>query len=81
LEIKNPGVNFINILRTAFTIVDPESIKKIDNVTVFLTLLGSGRVKVVLRTLMKLSPDRLSYAIGIWARKSCAYNIDEIEPR
>jgi len=44
-------------------------------------LLGSGRVKVVLRTLMKLSPDRLSYAIGIWARKNCAYNIDEIEPR
>jgi len=23
-----PGVNFINILRTAFTLVDPESIKR-----------------------------------------------------
>jgi len=50
-----PGVNFINILCTAFTLVDPKSIKKIDNLNVFLTLLGSGCVKAVHRTLMKFS--------------------------
>jgi len=62
-----PGVNFINIQRTAFTLVDPKSVKKIDdNLTVFLTLLGSASIKVVCRTMMKLSPGvevcaRLSY--------------------
>ncbi len=25
------GFNFINVLRTAFTLVDPKSVKKIDN--------------------------------------------------
>jgi hypothetical protein len=29
------GVNFINILHTAFTLVDPKSVKKIDNLTAF----------------------------------------------
>ncbi len=50
------GVNFINVLHTAFTLVDPKSVKKIDNLTVFFTLLGSASVKAVRRTLMKLSP-------------------------
>jgi len=36
--INAPSVNFINVLRTAFALVDPESIKKIDNLTVFFTL-------------------------------------------
>ncbi len=31
-----PGVDFINVLRTAFTLVDPKSVKKNDNLTVFL---------------------------------------------
>ncbi len=31
----SPGVNFINILYTAFTLVDPKSAKKINNLTVF----------------------------------------------
>jgi len=52
----NPGVNFINFLPPAFTLADPKSVKKIDNLTVFFTLLGSASVKVVRRTLMKLSP-------------------------
>ncbi len=51
-----PGVNFFNILHTAFALVDPKSVKKIDNLTVFFTLLGSASVKAVRRTLMKLSP-------------------------
>ncbi len=31
-----PGVNFINILRAAFALTDPDSTKKTDNLTVFL---------------------------------------------
>ncbi len=50
------GVNFINVLLTAFALIDPESVKKIDNLTVFNTLLGSAGVKGVRRTLMKSSP-------------------------
>jgi hypothetical protein len=38
------GVNFINVLRAAFTLVDPESIKKIENLTVFFTLLESAHI-------------------------------------
>ncbi len=53
-----PGVNFINVLRTAFVLIDPESVKKIDNLTVFFTLLGSAGVQGVRRTLMKSSPER-----------------------
>jgi len=49
------GVNFINVLGAAFTLVDPESVKKIENLTVFFMLPGSGRVKAVCGTLMKLS--------------------------
>jgi len=37
-------------------LVDPESVKKIENLTVFFTLLGSVGVKAVRRMLMKLSP-------------------------
>jgi hypothetical protein len=36
-------------------LVDPKSVKKIENLTVFLTLLGSARVKAVCRRLMKLT--------------------------
>ncbi len=55
LSKLTPVLNFINILCTAFTFVDPESVKKIENLTVFFTLLGSAHVKAVHRTLMKLS--------------------------
>jgi len=40
-----PGVNFTNILSADFLLVGPKSVKKIDNLTVFFTLLGSARVK------------------------------------
>ena len=53
---QRPGLNFINVLCTAFTLVDPESVKKIDNLTVFFTLLGSACVKAVHRMLVKLTP-------------------------
>jgi len=51
-----PGVNFINVLRTAFMLVDSKSAKKIDNLTVFFTLLGPACIKAVHRTLVKLTP-------------------------
>ncbi len=49
-------VNFTKVLCAAITLLDPESVKKIDNLTVFFALLGSARVKVISRTLMKLIP-------------------------
>ncbi len=42
LENLMAGVNFINILWAAFTLADPESAKKIDNLTNFFALLGSA---------------------------------------
>jgi len=53
---STPGVNFINILSTAFALADPESVKKINNLNVFFTLLVSVGVKGVHRRLMKSSP-------------------------
>jgi hypothetical protein len=51
-----PGVNFVNVLCTAFMLSDPKSVKDTDDLTVFFMLLGSGStsVKAVCRTLMKL---------------------------
>ena len=37
-------------------VLDPESVKKIDNLTVIFTNLGSVRVKGAYKTLMKFSP-------------------------
>jgi len=52
-----PGVNFTNILREAFTLVDPKSVKKLQLSPQYLfTLSGSENVKAVHRSLMKLSP-------------------------
>jgi len=54
----SPGVKFINVPRAAFTLVDPKSAKKIDNLTVFYTLYGSSRAKAACRKLVKLTPGR-----------------------
>ncbi len=51
-----PGLNFINVLHTAFTLEDPKKRKKDSQVV------------------------NLFYAFGIYERKSCRYNVDEIEP-
>jgi len=53
---SNAGVNFINVLRAAFTHADTESIKKTDNLIVFFTLLGSAWTTAAHRILMKLTP-------------------------
>ncbi len=55
--MRPQGVDSINVLRTAFTLADPKSVKKIDNLTVFFTLLRSASVKAVRKMLMKLSLD------------------------
>jgi len=68
LLLLSPGVNFINIQHTAFLLVDPKSVKKIDNLTVFFTLLESASVKAVRKTLMKLSPK--SYLVFLFIRHS-----------
>jgi len=49
LGIVTPGVNFINILSEAFMLIDPESVKKINNLTVIFTHFGSGRIKLLVK--------------------------------
>jgi len=51
------GVNFINVLRTAFTLVGPKSVKRYWRLDWVLTLWGTTGIKAVHRTLMKSSPD------------------------
>jgi len=47
------GVNFTNVLREAFMHVGPKSVKRTDNLTVFLALLGSAPAKTVHKMLKK----------------------------
>ncbi len=56
LYISPPGVNFINVLRTAFTLVGPKSVKRYWQLDWVITLWGTTGVKAVRRTLMKSSP-------------------------
>jgi hypothetical protein len=55
-EAARPGVNFINVLREAFMLTDPESARKTVKLSVFFVLLESERAKAACRTLMKLNP-------------------------
>jgi len=56
-----PGLNFINLLRTAFAHADPKSVKDTYDLTVFFMLLGSMIVKAVRKMLMKLTPEGVHY--------------------
>ncbi len=51
-----PELNFTNILCTAFTLPDPESVKIQLSHQYLFTLLRSAGVKAVRRKLMKLTP-------------------------
>jgi len=51
-----PGLNFINVLRTAFMHPDHKSAKKTVKLSVFLVLLESGLLKAAIIMLMKLIP-------------------------
>ncbi len=62
-----PGLNFINILRTAFKFVNPQSIKILLSHQYLFTLWGSASIKAVRRTLMILSPDVDSWKEKTWA--------------
>ncbi len=55
---RREGVNFIDFLQTAFTLVDPKSSKMKVKLTVFLTLSGTACAKAAHRTLMKLTQGR-----------------------
>ena len=57
-EVERLGVNFTNILRAAFALVDPKSAKKTVKLSSFFALLGSTSVKAARRTLVKLNPGR-----------------------
>jgi len=50
------GLNFINVLRSAFTHVDPESVRIQSNPQYLFMLLGSTCAKAARRMLMKLTP-------------------------
>jgi len=57
------GVNFIDVLRTAFTCADTKSSKKCSQaVILFFVLLGSAHLKAACQTLVKLTP-------GVWVYK------------
>ena len=55
-----PVVNFINVLRAAFTPADPKSAKKTVKLSSFFPLLGSAGVKASRRMLVKLTPGDLA---------------------
>ena len=56
LERERQGLDFINVLRTAFTPVVPQSVRTQSSRQYLFTLLGPTSVKAVRRTLMKLTP-------------------------
>jgi hypothetical protein len=51
------GLDFINVLRTAFTPVVPQSVRTQSSCQYLFMLLGPTSLKAVRRTLMKLTPD------------------------
>jgi len=59
LQSLSSGVNFINILRAAFTCADTKSAKNTENLTAFFALSGSRCVKAALNVLVKFTPDLL----------------------
>ncbi len=56
-EFETPGLNFINVLRTALAPADPERVKNQLRWQYIFTLLGSACSKAVRRMLMKLTLD------------------------
>jgi len=51
-----PGLNFINVLHTAFTPADPKGVKSYWWLTVFFTLSGSTCLKAGRKLLLKFTP-------------------------
>jgi len=57
IVITLPRINFINVLRSAITRVDPESVRIQSNPQILFTLLGSSCAKAAPKTLLKSTPD------------------------
>jgi len=55
-SVAKTGVNFINVLRTAFTLVDPKSVKRNWQLDWILTLLGATGVKAVHKYVGEIEP-------------------------
>ncbi len=69
------GLNFINVLRSAFTRVDPESIKRYWWLNCVFTLSGSASLKGAGKTLVKFPAvvqfhQRFTCTSSIWAQRS-----------
>ncbi len=62
-----PGVDFINVLRTAFTLIGPKSVIFQSSSQFIFMLLGSTGAKAARRTLMKLTPGRTPSRV-YWTR-------------
>jgi hypothetical protein len=60
--LLGPGVNFINVLREAFTCQIPESVTFQLSHQCLFTLLGSACIKAARKTLMKLTPTNMNDA-------------------
>jgi len=71
------GLNFINVLRTAFTLVDPKSVKRHWWLNCILYAFGIYEHKTVCRTLMKLTPDVVNVP---WTNPNCQRTVVS-EPR
>jgi len=56
--MSQKGLDFINVLSTAFTLVDPKSVKRYWQLDYVLTFWGATGVKAVHWTLMKSSQGR-----------------------
>jgi hypothetical protein len=56
------GVNFTNVLRTAFTRPDPKSAENTVYSFAFFALLGSVSVKAAPKSLVKLNPGELNFS-------------------
>ncbi len=59
MKVENSGLNFTNILKTAFMGLDPKRSKNTVKPSVFFVLLGSGQVKTWGKMLVKLIPDNV----------------------
>ncbi len=55
-KMMKPGLNFINVLRTAFTLADPEGIKRYWWLNCIFYTFGIYEVKAACKTLVKLTP-------------------------
>ncbi len=62
---SSPGVNFINVLRSAFTLVDPESVKRYWQLDWILTLLGATGVKAVRKYVGEIEPRSLLMRVAV----------------